>query len=401
MNDRHIHSGCILDLVQNGEILPSSPWPASQSECQNEQIHSEFVQVKQVGSRKMRQDGLAHNGVWAANGAVTDRCGSFFRPHMLQPPSNSIATHPAATQSSLFIAAPDPGFWMPKAISAGARGIDIVSLQESMSCLADISGADAILLDFRCERGDCRDLILFAHARARSWNAVLIAITDLRTLDLVDALATGPRNLILCEPSEQEIMITLTLALARWNVLPMLRDGGGEEPAHLDRLSGELDRLSGIIETLMRKVTHVPSEAARSDHLRAPSRSFTPMPPKIPDAARINAQKIRALLRARRLRDQILPGDLFADPAWDMMLDLMAAQLEGNRVSVSSLCIAAAVPPTTALRWIRQLTERGLLERHADSADGRRVFIALSPEGYHAIESWFAASRPMLAEAVS
>src|SRR5690606_9764038 len=75
----------------------------------------------------------------------------------------------------------------------------------------------------------------------------------------------------------------------------------------------------------------------------------------------VTAQQVRDLLRARRLRDEFLPGDLFADPAWDMLLDLFAARLEQERVSVSSLCIASAVPPTTALRWIRTLTEKGLL----------------------------------------
>src|SRR3546814_8292219 len=84
------------------------------------------------------------------------------------------------------------------------------------------------------------------------------------------------------------------------------------------------------------------------------------------------------MLRLRRLRDRFFPGDLFADPAWDMLLDLMAAHLSGQRVSVSSLCIAAAVPATTALRWIRALTDHGLFLRQADPSDGHRVFIALS-----------------------
>ena len=61
-----------------------------------------------------------------------------------------------------------------------------------------------------------------------------------------------------------------------------------------------------------------------------------------------------------------------------MLLDLMAARLEENRVAVSSLCIAAAVPATTALRWIKALTDRGLFVRVADPQDGRRVFIELS-----------------------
>src|SRR3546814_2126456 len=58
----------------------------------------------------------------------------------------------------------------------------------------------------------------------------------------------------------------------------------------------------------------------------------------------------------------------------------MAARLEHKRVSVSSLCIAAAVPATTALRWIKSMTDEGLFVRRADNNDGRRIFIELSDE---------------------
>jgi hypothetical protein len=52
---------------------------------------------------------------------------------------------------------------------------------------------------------------------------------------------------------------------------------------------------------------------------------------------------------ARRLRERLLPAGLFADPAWDMLLDLYAAEIEEQPVSVTSACIAAAAPATTAL----------------------------------------------------
>lgn len=92
----------------------------------------------------------------------------------------------------------------------------------------------------------------------------------------------------------------------------------------------------------------------------------------------VAAPWLRSVLRARRLRGAYFDPRLFADPAWDMMLDLLAAQLERRPVGVSSLCLASGVPPTTALRWIGILTDRGILERRGDVADGRRVFIDLS-----------------------
>jgi len=104
----------------------------------------------------------------------------------------------------------------------------------------------------------------------------------------------------------------------------------------------------------------------------------------------ISAQKVRDLIKARRLRDQYFDPELFSDPAWDMLLDLMAAKLEGKRVSVSSLCIAAAVPPTTALRWIKTMTEQKVFQRRADENDGRRVFIELSDEAAAGMVGYFA-----------
>lgn len=101
----------------------------------------------------------------------------------------------------------------------------------------------------------------------------------------------------------------------------------------------------------------------------------------------VDAARIRAHIKARRLRERFFEPELFADPAWDMLLDLAAARLEGRRVSVSSLCIAAAVPTTTALRWIKALVDRGLFERSSDPADARRAFIAMREDTAAAMEA--------------
>ena len=71
-------------------------------------------------------------------------------------------------------------------------------------------------------------------------------------------------------------------------------------------------------------------------------------------------------------------AELFADPAWDMLLGLYAAFHERRNVSISSLCIAAAVPATTALRWIKTMTDKGMLCRTADVNDGRRIYVHLA-----------------------
>jgi len=75
------------------------------------------------------------------------------------------------------------------------------------------------------------------------------------------------------------------------------------------------------------------------------------------------------------------------------LLDLAAARIEGTQVAVSSLCIAAAVPPTTALRAIRGMTERGLFVRVADDNDKRRIFIELSDQTADAMRNYLSAAK--------
>lgn len=98
---------------------------------------------------------------------------------------------------------------------------------------------------------------------------------------------------------------------------------------------------------------------------------------------------VRRIIQMRQMRARFFDGALFADPAWDMLLDLTAARVEHSRVSVTSLCIASGVPPTTALRWISQLTDAGLFRRVEDDTDRRRAFIQLSDKAADAMARYF------------
>jgi len=108
------------------------------------------------------------------------------------------------------------------------------------------------------------------------------------------------------------------------------------------------------------------------------------------DAPPVSAETVRTVIRARRLRARFFSEELFADPAWDMLLDLLQAEISHLRVPVSSLCIAAAVPATTALRWLKTMVNQGIFVRRADPHDGRRVFVELSPDASSALRRYFA-----------
>lgn len=99
--------------------------------------------------------------------------------------------------------------------------------------------------------------------------------------------------------------------------------------------------------------------------------------------------RIRRMIKLRESRTKLFDESLFADPAWDMLLELYLARLEGRIEYVSSICIASGVPSTTAIRWIKTLEQQGWISRRPDFSDGRRCFLLLTPKGEVAMERFF------------
>ncbi|WP_052223499.1 helix-turn-helix domain-containing protein [Novosphingobium malaysiense] len=96
------------------------------------------------------------------------------------------------------------------------------------------------------------------------------------------------------------------------------------------------------------------------------------------------------LYRFRRQRDALFEAGLFSDPAWDLLLDLYAAEQSKKQVCITSACIAAGVPTSTGLRWIGILVQNGLVERHDDHADARRSYLLLTDKARNAMDALFA-----------
>ncbi|MFB0611006.1 winged helix DNA-binding protein [Aurantiacibacter poecillastricola] len=93
------------------------------------------------------------------------------------------------------------------------------------------------------------------------------------------------------------------------------------------------------------------------------------------------AQKAREEYQRRRSRAEHLPASILAEPAWDMLLELFQQHAGGAKVSTKSLCIASCCPTTTALRYISELEDAGLVHRTASEYDKRVTFIGLTEEG--------------------
>jgi len=189
-------------------------------------------------------------------------------------------------------------------------------------------------------------------------------------IDRIAARVSAPYATLLCEPSLLEQVAAIGFASAEISVTLQEIDAV-RDTARLHQIADEVARIARALSGATDDTRHTVSDGLIG--YRAGSTDFRAAPGQI-----VRAEDIRAMIRFRRQREAMFPADMFADPAWDMMLDLMAARIERIKVAVSSLCIAAAVPPTTALRWIRSMTDFGIFVRVADPTDGRRVFIELS-----------------------
>ncbi|GAA3997433.1 MarR family winged helix-turn-helix transcriptional regulator [Sphingomonas humi] len=94
------------------------------------------------------------------------------------------------------------------------------------------------------------------------------------------------------------------------------------------------------------------------------------------------------IFEARRARYRLLDRSLFGEPAWDMLLALYCLPHRGEVLTVTSLTHAAEASGSTGLRWQALLVREELIERVADSADGRRQLIRLTAKGRAVMESY-------------
>lgn len=204
-------------------------------------------------------------------------------------------------------------------------------------------------------------------------------------IDIVAASLFGSRIELLCNPTIADRAAAFAVALAPFASHRVHEPASESESAQLRQLNEEVARISRVLARLANEEKRPGGVADRQIAYAAA--------PAVPVAPSPTAADIRRAIRARRLRDQFFSDGLFEDPAWDMLLDLYAAELEGAQVSVSSLCIAAAVAPTTALRWVARMTEADLFVRQPDPFDRRRAFLALSEQARQKMDRYFAALR--------
>lgn len=255
---------------------------------------------------------------------------------------------------------------------------------------------DVVMLD--CPRPGIAQLAALSRVdmRAARSGAHLIVSTTVDALDDVFACLDQSEPQILVNPGRTDRVIALGQVLSRLSG-GRVREMGEEDRLMLFRLTEQVGRIAERLDRFMQpEQTDIVSDGKAAFRFESPDTAGQPADGEgsrhepqgqlpLPDP-----KLVRRVIRQRQLRARFFESGLFADPAWDILLDLTAARVEGVRVSVSSLCIASAVPPTTALRWIGQMTDSGLLQRIEDESDRRRAFIELTDKAVAAMARYFA-----------
>jgi len=284
---------------------------------------------------------------------------------------------------------------------AELAGFRIAEVAEVASLLDDGDEArplgEIVLLDCPVVTGARLAALARLDLRAAHCGAHLIVSTSVAALDDVFACLDQSSPQILVDPSRAEQVIALGRVLGRIPNLK-LRELTEEDRLLLLRLTEQVSQIAERIDRLDQRGRPLGEIHGEESVFRfeSPKRKFSgeedpgqrlvrAARPPLPDP-----RLVRRIIRQRQMRAKFFDGDLFADPAWDMLLDLTAARAEHARVSVTSLCIASGVPPTTALRWIGQMTDAGLLQRVEDEIDRRRAFITLTDKAADAMAAFFA-----------
>lgn len=92
-------------------------------------------------------------------------------------------------------------------------------------------------------------------------------------------------------------------------------------------------------------------------------------------------QFARGVIQRRIERHAVLPGAMFGEGAWNMLLDLFVKTAHQQSVSVTSLCIASGSPTSTALRYVQLLIECGLIQKTSHPSDKRSSNLTMTFTG--------------------
>lgn len=87
------------------------------------------------------------------------------------------------------------------------------------------------------------------------------------------------------------------------------------------------------------------------------------------------------ILTDRDRRTTHFPGELFSEPAWDMLLCLFIADARNICLSEADVYAASREPHSTAMRWINFMTSLGIIEHTQASQNEQPRYIKITASG--------------------
>jgi len=99
-------------------------------------------------------------------------------------------------------------------------------------------------------------------------------------------------------------------------------------------------------------------------------------------------ERAESILRVRRAREKLLGRAVIGEPAFDLLLCLyLQSGQKGS--SVTSLARPAGIAYSSAMRWVRYLADKGLVERTDSRSDRRAICVGLTPSGRAVLDELF------------
>lgn len=238
------------------------------------------------------------------------------------------------------------------------------SAEEARRIFSEARDINLVISDWSLPSGNGLELIKSLGEMNRNGrNFVAILLTGYPSIELaVQAMQDGFVD-FLSKPVTREMY---EAALSRASERLAVQAAAASESKVVESVAN----IQESLQVLMNKLGVQDKETTSDEDVNAAIRNPNSVHPSV----------LKSIIKARRNRQKYFEGDLFSDPSWDILLELTAAHIENRRESVTSVAIAASVPASTAIRKIRELSDRGLLKRWTDPTDARRIFVALTDD---------------------
>lgn len=200
-------------------------------------------------------------------------------------------------------------------IGAEAGGFRTVafSIEDAIERLDLQARTSALWVEVDREQGSLLDLLLDRiDADLKAGHFPAIVCCPLPLVDRIMAQVQHPSVELLVDPSPVERVAALALAVAARSTGQRLHDISSEPgAARLRQLSDEVSRIAATLARL--------STGLGAASVQKPA-------PMTDEAPAVSLDVVRQVIRARRLRARFFDEEIFADPAWDMLLDLLQAE---------------------------------------------------------------------------